>query len=623
MSRVYQYYQQSGHLFPYDIRFDPNDIAHCERLDDGRVRFRIITELGFTEAVVVRIDGHATEMRRFADDNRSSYWEAIVDTEGATFNYTFALRFGADLPVYLVPAGISNAAERLDFWTLEVENVQRTKVPDWARGAVIYQIFPDRFASGNDALTPVDADAWDSPPHSRRFKGGDLYGVADKANHLAGLGVDAVYLNPVFSSPSVHRYDAADYYNVDERLGGNEALSHMVESLHAKDIRVILDASFNHCHPHFFAFQDVVKHGPDSRYWSWFEIHDYPISVKYRPNVIGELYGDRAEHFLDYLVNTTAETGLPLIEVHDDGPPSEPTYASWYGVPTMPRLMLSNPEARQYFLDVATHWINEYGIDGWRMDVARYIDHDFWSDFRATVKAANTDTYLIAEIMGDAMPWLQGDRFDATMNYQFRDLAVDFFAETTITAGHFVDGLIRTMARYAPDVVLASQNLLSSHDTPRFLTMAGGDPRRLSLAVFTQMTIPGAPGLYYGDEVGMTGGEDPGSRGAFPWYDDSSWNQEILAITRQLGQLRRDHPALRTGEFEVVWQSDEAFAFIRRNLSERLLIVINREDDAIGFSIPIESTRPTVIWGDAELVNSVDGVQVSGLAPWSGLIISL
>jgi hypothetical protein len=369
VDRVYQYYRKPGHLFPYDVRYDPTDVAHCERQLDGTIRFRLITEPGFTEAVVARIDGLGTPMNPYARGQRFTYWEAIVDPDGPSFDYSFALRFGSDRYVYLVPAGITNAAERLDYWTLDVEQTQRLEVPAWACGATIYQIFPDRFADGDPSLTPADAAPWGSPPHSREFQGGDLRGIVQKVGHLAELGIDAVYLNPVFRSLSVHRYDAIDYYQVDERLGGNDALAEMADVLHSRDIRVILDASFNHCHPHFFAFQDVAENGPDSEYWSWFDIHKYPLSVKVRPQVAQSIYGDRADLFLEYQTTSTRAAGLTLIEADDEGPPVEPSYASWYGVPTMPRLRLSNQETREYFLDVATYWVREFGIDGWRMDV--------------------------------------------------------------------------------------------------------------------------------------------------------------------------------------------------------------------------------------------------------------
>lgn len=618
--RVHRFFNTNGHLFPYDVRFDPDDAAYCEILNGGRARFRLMTEHGFTQAVIAAIDGTGTSMARIASDRRFDTWEAEVAPPGDRFEYTFALRTRAGKAVYLVPSGITNASERLDFWTLHL-GTPTLGVPHWARGAMIYQIFPERFASGDPSGTPPDAAAWGSPPQARQFQGGDLRGITQQADYLAELGVDAVFLNPIFKSPSNHRYDTIDYYQVDPILGGNAALRELVEELHRRGMRLILDASFNHCHPDCFAFTDVVERGPESEYWTWFDIREHPISVRYRPEVIRRTFPE-PDRFLEYMRTTVLETGIPFIEAADEGPPVEPSYDSWYDVPTMPRIMLSDPGARRYFLDVAAYWLREYDIDGWRMDVARYIDPDFWNDFRAAAREAKPDAYLLSEIMGDSMPWLQGDRFDATMNYTFRDLCVDFCAETTCDAREFVDGLIRMYGRYAPAVNDANHNLLSSHDTQRFLTVAGGRPERLALATLLQMTLPGAPGVYYGDEVGMTGGHDPGSRGAFPWHDPASWNRDLQETVRSLGRLRRQHSALRRGVFEVVWQSNEAFAFTRTLGEERLLVVVNREDDAIRIEAPVLAGNPQVVWGSAR-VSATDGTrEVHGIERWSGAVIA-
>ena len=173
------------------------------------------------------------------------------------------------------------------------------------------------------------------------------------------------------------------------------------------------------------------------------------------------------------------EAGVPVEVATDDGMLVEPTYEAWYGVPTMPRVNLSHPEARGYFLDVAAYWLREHGLDGWRMDVARYVDADFWVDFRRVCRQVKPDCYLLAEIMGDASPWLQGDRFDATMNYTFRDLCLGYFATRELGTGAFLDGFTRMLAAYAPEVTEVNQNLLSSHDTERFLHMAGDERARL------------------------------------------------------------------------------------------------------------------------------------------------
>ena len=289
----------------------------------------------------------------------------------------------------------------------------------------------------------------------------------------------------------------------------------------------------------------------------------------------------------------------------------------------MPRINLANSEARRYFLDVATHWITEYGIDGWRMDVARYVDDDFWVDFRSAVKSAHPDAYLMAEIMGDASQWLQGDQFDATMNYTFRDLCLDYFATGRSSTDDFVDGFTRMLAMYAPQVTHVNQNLLSSHDTERLLHVAHDDPIRARLATAFQLLAPGAPGLYYGDEIGMTGGKQPASRGSFPWHDDEAWNRNLLDSVTALTWLRRRYPALRYGDMQFVWHSIDAFAFTRTFEDERLLVIVNRGGALGAFDVPVRSGRPITLWGPGQARPSLGSVVVTEVGPLTATVIKL
>jgi glycosidase len=561
-------------------------------------------------------------MTRTIGGGSPEVWEILIDPPDGRFFYTFAFRGSGGRPVHLVPAGVTNAVERLDRWLLDPASLGPFEVPGWARGAVIYQIFPDRFHNGDPSLGLEGAGEWGESPHWLRHQGGDLIGIIEKADYLADLGIDAVYLNPIFSSPSTHRYDAVDYYEVDEHLGGNEALRRLVDKLHHRDIRLLLDASFNHCHPEFFAFADVVARGSASQYAGWFVIEDYPVRVTLRPGTLLRSGRPDAGAYLDHLRRLGTESGIRVEERGDEGSPVETNYECWYGVPTMPRLNLANPETRRYFLDVATHWIANFQIDGWRMDVARYVDPDFWVDLRVAVKAANPDAYLLAEVMGGATPWLQGDRFDGVMNYTFRQLCLDYFATQTSTTAGFVDGFSRMLAAYSPQVNQANQNLLSSHDTERLLFMAGGDAIKARLATAFQLLAPGAPGLYYGDEIGMTGGKDE-SRGGFPWHAGDVWDRNLLETVTALTWLRRRHPALRYGDMQFVWQTKDAFAFTRSIDAQRLLVVVNR-GEAIGpVDMPVRSGRPETLWGPARARPGLGAIVVDDVGPLTASVVKL
>jgi len=587
-----------GNLRPWDIRFDPSSPAHLSRSGEG-VRFRLVTEAAFTRADLVVDDGTLHAMERIGASASVQVWETVIRPAGPVLRFTFALLTTDGVPVYRVPAGVSNAVERLDRWQIETGMVREIGIPRWAAGAVVYQIFPDRFHKAGRSADPSGTAAWGSEPGWLDFQGGDLAGIAEKAPYLAELGVDAVYVNPIFTSPSTHRYDTIDYYEVDPMLGGNEALRTLIGALHELGIRLIVDASFNHCHPRFFAFADLIEKGPESQYASWFVVEDWPPRVVVRPDAMDRAGFRDPTAYLNYLHRFTEESGVPVIEADDEGPPVSPTYEAWYGVPSLPRVDLRDPDARAYFLDVARHWVREFGIDGWRMDVARYVDFDFWPEFRDAVKKIDPDVYLLAEIMGDATPWLDGTTFDATMNYTFRQICLDFLATDVIDGSTAADGLIRMYAAYAPETSAVCQNLIGSHDTARFLHETGGRSERLLMATVMQMTLPGAPGLYYGDEVGMTGGEEPASRGAFPWHDQGSWNMGQLEAVRCLGALRNAHPALQHGSLRVVWHDGEAIAFTREHDGQRLLIVIDRSDEERRIQIPVPADGPVVLFGAA------------------------
>jgi cyclomaltodextrinase len=574
-----------GDVSPWDIRFDPSDRAFFDTQGEGMARIRVWTEPDLVDAhLVVRSRGGVAgyPMEVIAKGARFTFWEVVAGPFGNDAEYTFAFRSApSGNGVYLVPSGVTNGVERLDRWPLTLP--EPLSVPEWAQGMVVYQIFPDRFESaGQDP----DLDVWGSDPSPTGFQGGDLGGITSRLDYLTDLGIEAIYLNPIFASPSNHRYDTTDYFNVDPLLGSNQALTELVEKSHAAGLRVILDASFNHVHPRFFAFRDVVRNGPDSEYWEWFVVDEWPISIGYRQRKLTPALVAQIEEW-------SGELGIETRVLEDDGPATEPSYDAWYGVATMPRVNLANPEARAYMLDVAAHWITEYDVDGWRMDVARYVDHDFWRDFRMAVRAAKPDAYLLGEVMGDASDWLQGDRFDATMNYTFRDLCLRFFARDEIDGADFLDESARLWAQYAWTVTLANHNLLGSHDTARFLTECGGEEWRARLATIFQMTFPGAPGIYYGDEIGMEGGDDPGSRGAFMWTGAEA-EHSIHNTSRELAALRRVEPVLVTGGWRGLHGGGGVVAYERSVDGRRLVVVINRSDEDARAAVQCEQ----VVWGD-------------------------
>ena len=414
--------------------------------------------------------------------------------------------------------------------------------PDWVADAVFYQIFPDRFArSGRVPAEHLNLQPWGSPPTLRGYMGGDLWGVTEKLDHIASLGVNAIYFCPVFQSASNHRYHTHDYFQVDPMLGGNAALRELIDQAHARGIRVVLDGVFNHASRGFFQFNDLLEQGEASAYRDWFHVGGWPLHA------------------------------------YDEDKPAH--YAAWWGMRALPKFNTDHPAVREFLLSVGEYWM-EFGIDGWRLDVPNEIDDDeFWREFRRRVKAINPDAYIVGEIWGDAHRWLAGDQFDAVMNYHFTRPCLAFFGARTldhpmnersgtgrvdpVDAAAFAARMTEVTRMYHPDIVRAQLNLLDSHDTARFLNAVGGDAGAYRLAHIFQMTYVGAPCIYYGDEIGLPGGLDPDCRRAFPWDEPGSWDRVTLELTRTLSELRHARPELRRGAFEVRHAVGEGLVFAR------------------------------------------------------------
>ncbi len=477
---------------------------------------------------------------------------------------------------------------------------QPVKTPEWVKDAIFYQIFPDRFARSERVIKPSNLEPWNTPPTPMGFKGGDLLGVAERLDYLQDLGITAIYFNPVFQSASNHRYHTHDYYRVDPLLGGNAALRELLDAAHARDIRVILDGVFNHASRGLFQFNHILECGEQSPYLDWFTVKGFPLNAY-----------DHAER---------------------------PNYRAWVGLHALPEFNTANPQVREFIFDVAAHWI-EFGIDGWRLDVPFDIDDDaFWREFRRRVKSANPDAYLVGEIWHEAQRWLKGDQFDAVMNYIQTRACIAFFGARSIAplyhggeypplkpldAPGFAQAIEAMLGLYEWEITSAQMNLLSSHDTPRFVTMVRGDYTALRLAMLFQMTMPGAPTVYYGDEIGLTGGYDPGSRGAMPW-EHTAWDADLLAYVRGTIQLRRSQRALRRGTYRTLLAEGESFAFELTLDNTRLVVAFNTAQTGETLRIPVEPGpgQPCIVFGQG-MPTVEDDELVVDLFPRTGIVIEL
>ncbi len=405
--------------------------------------------------------------------------------------------------------------------------------PDWLADAVFYQIFPERFANGDPSLDPPDVQPWDAEPTRDNFLGGDLQGIIDHLDHIRSLGANALYLTPIFEARTNHRYDAVDYFAIDHRLGDLDAFTRLLDACHARGMRVVLDAVLNHCGDGHWAFRDVVEREAVSPYVNWFSVEGFPV---------------------------TAEP--------------EPNYRTCSGCAYLPKWNAYNPEVREHHFRVARYWI-EQGIDGWRLDVPYFINHSFWRQFRDVVKPLGEDLYIVAEEWRDPAEWLQGDIADGTMNYTVRDLVLGFTADRTLDAAGLAAGLNELRGRIPQGYHHGMLNLLGSHDTERVLTRHHDDTRAALLAYTLLFAAEGAPMLYYGDEIGMTGDNDPGCRAGMVW-DQSRWNHAILGHVRDLAARRAAVPALRRGALQAVPIDADTVLLMRSLADSRAVVVVHR-----------------------------------------------
>lgn len=492
-------------------------------------------------------------MRIFSSDTLFDYWETAVIPPFRRLRYAFRLASGAESILYTGKGFELTLPDNTNsfFEFPYINPIDVLAPPAWVKDAVFYQIFPERFANGDPSISPGNVLPWGGDPTTQTFFGGDLQGVIDHLDYISELGINAVYFTPLFEATTNHKYDTQDYMKVDPHFGTNEKLKELVEACHARGIHVLLDAVFNHSGKTFPPFVDAQKNGQKSKYADWFCVREWPLQVV-------------------------------------DGVPSYETFAF---EPLMPKLNTEHPEVKQYLLEVARYWIEEVGIDGWRLDVANEVDHQFWREFRAAVKSVNPEAYILGEIWHDAMTWLQGDQFDAVMNYPFTNAVLEFFAYQKISAAAFASAIGSLLAAYPQQVTESAFNLLDSHDTPRLLTLCDDNIDSMKLSSLFQLTYPGTPCIYYGDEIGVNGAGDPGCRKCMVW-EPAQQNKELLQFYKAAIGLRNSCSALRSADirFVHVGDSDGALAYERRDGSQRLLVALNARGEAVDLRFTVEAT---------------------------------
>ncbi len=590
------------------------------------IRFR--SKRDNVDTVCLQVEGQSLPMEFDREEGYFDYYRIDVPMGTRPLRYCFKVSVGR-LVCYFDKCGTSQDI-RPEYQFMVVPGF---RTPNWAKGAIMYQIFVDRFYNGDPTNDVCDGEYfyigdtvtavkdWDKCPVSmgvREFYGGDLQGVREKLDYLQDLGVDVIYFNPIFVSPSNHKYDIQDYDNVDPHYGkivkdggallqkgdadnthatryitrvtdeanlqaSDQLLIQLVEEAHRRGMRVILDGVFNHC----------------GSFNKWL---DRERIYENQPGYEKGAYVAKDSPYHDFF------------KFNSDAWPYNPDYDGWWGHSTLPKLTYETSQnLHDYILQVAKKWVSPpYNADGWRLDVAADLgfsneyNHKFWKEFRATVKAANPDALILAEHYGDPRAWLQGDEWDTVMNYDaFMEPVTWFFTgmekhsdeyrqDMLGNGAHFEWAMCHFMSRFLAPSLLVSMNELSNHDHSRFLTRTnhkvgrvdrlgsaaaseGVDKAILREAVVLQMTWPGAPTIYYGDEAGVCGFTDPDNRRTYPWGHE---DRELIAFHKELIRIHKASRALTAGSVKII-KADYQFLCYGRFLGkEHYLVVFHNSEEA-------------------------------------------
>ena len=604
------------------------------------------------------------------------------------FRYCFEVQSGTE-KYYYGRCGISR--EILEYYNFVV--VPGFSTPDWAKGAVMYQIFTDRFYNG-DKSNDVETNEyyyigdysqrvtnWDKYPANmgvREFYGGDLQGVMDKLDYLQDLGVEVVYFNPLFVSPSNHKYDIQDYDYIDPHYGkivddggevlpngvtdnsqatkykkrttglknleaSNELFIKLVEELHRRGMKVILDGVFNHC-------------GSFNKWMDRERI--YEGEEDYEPGAYVSADSPYRSYFRFF----------------KEGPENWPyngNYDGWWGHDTLPKLNYEDSvKLENYILYIGRKWVSPpYNVDGWRLDVAADLgrsneyNHEFWQKFRRAVKNANPNALILAEHYGDPSDWLKGDEWDTVMNYEAFMEPVTWFLtgmekhsdEAREELLGNIDNFIGSMAHHMSNMLTPSlqvaMNELSNHDHSRFLTRTNHMVGRVEHlgpeaaneyvnkavmreAVVMQMTWVGAPTVYYGDEAGVCGFTDPDNRRTYPWGHE---DQELIAFHKEAIRIHKEHPALKTGSLKILGGEENILSYARFKGHDRIIVVINNRSERAEVKVPVWEAEIPIKCRMKRLLYSYkegytteyeeylveDGEVVANMGPHSALVLGM
>ncbi len=523
------------------------DKRFCYAIEKGRFLIRLETKKGDTGKVILHVQDKYLPikymdtrkeygMKIAYSDNYIDYYEITIDIDVVCLRYFFEIEDTAGKVTYYGNHNFYDECitdiDRMFDCPQNLREEEMFELPDWARNKVVYQIFPSRFASDQD----VPEEVWYQAPigHKADLKG-SLRGIINHLDYIRDLGADIIYMTPIFSSNTSHKYNIDDYYRVDPSFGTKEDLKELVEKAHELGMYVILDGVFNHTAIDFFAFKDIREKEEQSAYLNWYYIEDFPLVIEWG---------------------------------------KKPNFKTFSYAAFMPKLNLQNKETADFVIDVASYWIRECDIDGWRLDVADEINHAFWKRFRREIKAVKKDALIVGEIWHFAGDFLEGDEWDSIMNYQFYYAVKDLVTSEKMSAAAFVGNLNFMKGNLNNGLEGYLWNFIDSHDTARFSHSVGNNIKKQKLAAALQLLLPGMPMIYYGDEVALEGGPDPDCRRGMLW-DESRQNKEVLKFYKTLIRIRHEYPVLTEGILVKQYAEDSTgIIYMERCLNGQSMIVV-------------------------------------------------
>lgn len=500
-------------------------------------------------------------MKKEVETAYFDYWFANCKPEYKRARYAFILEDDEEIILYgekdIVGLGNKDDEKHLTnmgnfFCFPYLNNIDVATVPAWVKDTVWYQIFPDRFSNGDPSINPKDTEPWSAEPTWKNFMGGDLQGVIDNLDYLVELGVNGIYFCPITEGSSNHRYDTVDYMKIDEYLGDEYTLRKLIDEAHKRNIKIMLDAVFNHIGYNSKEWQDVIENGNSSKYVDWFYINDIN-GVK-----------------------------IPVDKINKENL----TYETFAFSPYMPKLNTENSEVINHLIEVGKYWVEKFDIDAWRLDVSNEVDRVFWRTFRQEVKAIKPDVYILGEIWHNSLQWLMGDQFDAVMNYPLTDAINDFFCTNKISASKFKYMINDVLVSYPKQINEVAFNLLGSHDTSRVLSIAEGNKDKVKLAFLFMLTQGGSPCIYYGDEIGMDGLHAEGlelHRRCMVWEEEKQ-DREMFKFIQKLIKLRKENEEFRSVDSEWIEANDKTSTIIIKK--EDVAIIINNSDKETIIDLP-------------------------------------